>query len=47
MEIGSRSSGAWNEFEGEIDELGIWSRVLTADEVTELWNGGAGITYPF
>ena len=30
-----------------IDEVAIWSRVLTADERTELWNAGAGKFYPF
>lgn len=31
----------------EIDELGLWSRALNTSEVTELYNSGAGITYPF
>ena len=30
-----------------VDELGFWDRVLTAAEVTELYNGGAGLAYPF
>jgi hypothetical protein len=34
-------------YAGRIDEVGIWSRVLTASERTQLYNGGAGITYPF
>jgi hypothetical protein len=34
----------WN---GRIDEAGFWSRPLTSDEVTELYNGGAGLAYPF
>ena len=34
-------------FKGSIDELGIWSRVLTSSEVSELYNNGAGKTYPF
>lgn len=29
------------------DEWGFWSRALTAAEVLQLYNGGAGITYPF
>jgi hypothetical protein len=32
---------------GDIDEVGIWSRVLTSTEVTQLYNGGAGLQYPF
>lgn len=29
------------------DEVGVWSRALSAAEVTELYNGGTGLTYPF
>lgn len=32
---------------GAIDEFGVWSRTLSAGEVTTLWNGGSGLTYPF
>jgi hypothetical protein len=35
------------EFDGDIDEFGIWHRLLTAAEITELYNSGTGITYPF
>jgi hypothetical protein len=43
--IGGRSSGdAANAY---IDEVGYWKRVLTSGERTSLYNGGAGITYPF
>lgn len=31
----------------QIDEIGIWSRVLTSAERTQLYNGGAATTYPF
>jgi hypothetical protein len=34
-------------YSGKIDEIGHWSRVLTQAEVTELYNNGSGITYPF
>lgn len=30
-----------------IDSAGIWNKVLTADEIDELYNGGAGQEYPF
>jgi hypothetical protein len=33
--------------DGDVDESGIWKRALTAPERTQLYNGGAGITYPF
>jgi len=32
---------------GNMDLVGIWSRALTSDEVTELYNLGAGKDYPF
>jgi len=39
-------SGGWRSyFNGNIDELGIWGRELTAAEVTELYNAGAGKQY--
>ena len=34
-------------FNGIIDEVGIWTRVLTATEVSNLYNSGSGVTYPF
>lgn len=34
-------------FTGAIDEVGVWNRVLTSTEITELYNSGSGITYPF
>jgi len=30
-------------FEGKIDEVFIWKRVLSNTEITDLWNGGAGV----
>lgn len=30
-----------------IDEFGIWDRALSAGEVSQLYNGGAGLQYPF
>ena len=32
---------------GQIDEMGLWNRVLSSSEVIELYNGGAGLQYPF
>jgi len=34
-------------FQGIIDEVGIWSRALTSTEITELYNSGNGLAYPF
>ena len=33
-----------SEFEGYIQCFALWNRIITADEITELWNGGAGKT---
>lgn len=32
-------------WEGAIDEVAVWNRALTEDELTQLWNGGAGKFY--
>lgn len=36
-----------NPFDGIVDEVGVWNRILTAVERTALYNGGTGKTYPF
>jgi len=33
--------------DGLIDEAGFWKRLLTAGEITRLYNGGSGLAYPF
>ena len=33
--------------DGQQDEMGIWSRALSQAEITQLYNGGAGLAYPF
>lgn len=38
------SGGAFN---GSMDMVYFWDRELTSTEVSELWNGGAGLQYPF
>jgi hypothetical protein len=44
--IGSGSTGS-NSYDGIIDEVGVWNRILTSTEITALYNGGYGIQYPF
>lgn len=44
-QIGRYNIGA-HFFNGIIDEVGIWNRELSASEVTELYNAGAGKQYP-
>ena len=31
--------------DGKLDEVGVWKRVLTSSEVTDLYNGGIGVFY--
>ena len=49
IRIGHAIDGATDKYfmDGEIDEVGVWSRALTASEVSQLYNNGAGLTYPF
>jgi hypothetical protein len=44
LKIGQQAA---NFFDGRIDEVGIWNRVLTPAERTILYNGGSGIAFPF
>lgn len=45
--LGSEEGGAADFYDGLIDEVGFWKRVLTSGERTSLYNGGAGFAYPF
>lgn len=40
-------TGPSSLFNGAVDLVGLWSRALTANDVSLLYNGGAGLTYPF
>jgi hypothetical protein len=44
--LGSRE-GDGHYWDGRIDGVGVWKRVLTSDERTSLYNGGSGLDYPF
>ena len=39
--------GVGASWDGLMDLTGVWNRVLTSDERTELYNAGAGKDYPF
>jgi hypothetical protein len=41
----SEFTGSYNK--GMTDEVGIWSRALSAAEITSLYNAGAASSYPF
>lgn len=48
VNIGNRNNNAdSNYWRGSIKKVGVWNRVLTSDERTELWNGGTVLTFPF
>lgn len=40
---------AWNSqgFVGKIDEVAVWDRALSDEEIVELYNDGDGLSYPF
>jgi hypothetical protein len=42
--MGVAPSGAW--FDGPIDQLRVWNRVLTPEELNRIWNNGAGWPLP-
>ena len=44
--VGALTGGGSN-FQGSIDEVGFWNRILNQTEITRLYNSGAGLTYPF
>lgn len=47
---GTTTIGIWPGGGGWISKIGIvglWDRVLTPAEITQLYNGGAGLEYPF
>lgn len=44
--VGRINAGA-GYWDGLIDELGFWTRALTEEERTALWNDGDGCAYPF
>jgi len=35
----------FREWQGKIDQVGIWNRALTSDEVSQLYNSGNGLAY--
>lgn len=44
----SRNSGSPSHYyDGAIDEIGVWHRLLTPAEITEMYNAGNGLAYPF
>ena len=42
MTFGVHPSGGFGDLNAKLDDCGIWSRILTSDERTSLWNSGNG-----
>jgi len=40
------ASGGTVEYKGLMDEFAVWRRLLTTEEKDQLYNAGAGMTYP-
>lgn len=47
LNIGYFSSASGAFYTGAIDEIGIWNVDITSTGVTQLYNGGNGLAYPF
>lgn len=52
MGIGNCGSNSLNYstvegFKGSVDEVGLWNRALSSGEVSQLYNSGNGLAYPF
>ena len=45
--IGAHTQPATAPAQGIYDEVAFWSRALSAAEMTQLYNSGAGVTYPY
>jgi hypothetical protein len=43
--IGNRLGGSGKTFDGRVDEYGLWKRTPDAQDITDLYNGGDGLSY--
>ena len=43
--IGGANSLGWTQTNCDINALGRWNRVLSQEDVVELWNNGLGMSY--
>lgn len=44
---GAHANGLDRQYDGLLDEAGLWKRVLSSGDRTSLYNAGAGLAYPF
>ena len=47
FQIGDRRQATYYPLLGTLDEFGYWDNALTTTDITNLYNGFAGLTYPF
>jgi hypothetical protein len=47
LQWGRRNIAGSLYYDGKMDLIGVWTRAITGTEVTELYNAGAGLAYPF
>ena len=47
LTLGAKSHTRSGYWDGEIDEVGIWGKILSGGELTSLYGGGSGLEYPF
>lgn len=45
-QMGDSTSSSYR-YRNKLDEIGVWNRALSDAEISELYNGGAGLSYPF
>ena len=45
FELGRINKYNSNYVDGLMDQVGVWSKVLSGTEITDLYNGGAGLSY--
>lgn len=44
MQIGGNPGASGRGWDGKLDDVAVWNRVLTTDEIADLYNGGDGAT---
>ena len=47
MQIGDNPDSATREWEGQIDDVAVWDRALSNDEIASIYNDGAGNSIAF
>ncbi len=45
--IGGRYADTYGRWDGNIDELSIWNKALSSNQISDLYNSGSGLAYPF